>query len=319
LGAACCCGACVLNREFARVHLQKGDVALAENNLDVALAEFKDAVKLDPRLAEGHRKLGSAYRRAGRLDDAAESLEAAVQLDPFDFGAFFELGEVYRLLDQMTQAIRAYVMACKLQPREFQPRFRLATAYHRGGDLEQAIEQYNEALKVEPRSAHAWSNLGAAYGARGLDYEAIRAYKRSLECETNQPVVLVNLATVYLNQERFATAQRTLVAALRIAPNLSLAHERLGYCHWRGQRYDEAATDYQTAIELNEKNSRAFAGYGVVRMTQYLKDPEQVAYRAEAIESWHRSLEVDPDQPKLRALIQKYRVKPERPVLSLDE
>ena len=76
---------------------------------------------------------------------------------------------------------------------------------------------------------------------------------------------------------------------------------------------------YQTAAELNDKNARAHAGYGVVRMTQYLKDPQQVAYREEAIESWHRSLEIDPEQSKLRELIEKYRIKPERPILSVED
>lgn len=312
------CGACGLNREIARMHLESGDAALAENQLEVALAEFRDAVRLDPELAEGHRKLGQTYKQAGQLEKAAESLENAVQLDPLDFSAMFDLGEVYRLLDDLGRAIRAYALACKLQPRSFEPRFRLAAAYHQSGELDQAIEQYDEALKLNPSDAHAWSNLGAAHDASGAEYEAIRAYKRSLECSTSQPVVLVNLATVYINQERFSAARRTLEVALRMAPNLSVAHERVAYCHWREQEYDQALESYARAIELNEENARAHAGYGVVRMTQYLKDPQQLTYRDEAIEAWHRSLEIDPSQAKLRTLIEKYRPVQERPLLSVE-
>ena len=161
--------------------------------------------------------------------------------------------------------------------------------------------------------------MGAVFDTKGAPYEAIRAYKRSLECNTQQPIVLVNLATVYLNQERWRTARRTLEIALEMAPNLSVAHERLGYCAWREQNLDEAAERYQRAVELNPKNARAHAGYGVVRMTQYLNEPTLVTYRDEAVESWHQSLELEPDQPKLRSLVEKYRVKSGKPVLSLDE
>jgi len=313
------CGGCALNQELARVHLEQGDAALARHDLDVALAEFQQAVELNPEFAEGHTKLGLVYKQSGDLQKAAEALEDAVRLDPFHFLSMFELGEVYRLLDRMTQAIRAYVLACKLDPDDFDSRFRLATCYHRNGDLEQAIEAYETALKIDAGNAYAWSNLGAVFDARGTPYEAIRAYKRSLECDTQQPVVLVNLATVYLNQERWMTARRTLETTLQMAPKLSVAHERLGYCNWREQKLDEAAESYGQAVELNAKNARARAGYGVVRMTQYLNEPALVAYREEAIESWHRSLELDSDQPKLRTLIEKYRVKSPKPVLSLEE
>ena len=114
-------------------------------------------------------------------------------------------------------------------------------------------------------------------------------------------------------------AARTLEVALQMAPKLSVAHERLGYCNWREQKLDAAAESYQEAVELNVKNARAHAGYGVVRMTQYLNEPTLVAYRDEAVESWHRSLEIEPNQPRLRTLIEKYRVKSAKPLLSLDE
>ena len=130
--------------------------------------------------------------------------------------------------------------------------------------------------------------------------------------------MLVNLATVYIAQERWSAARRTLETALKMAPNLSLAHERLGYCDWREQKLDTAATSYRKALALNEKNARAHAGYGVVLMTQYLNEPGRSALREDAVESWHRSLELDPTQTRLLALVEKYRIKSEAPVLRIE-
>ena len=309
---------CSAGREQARSHLHRGDSALALKNFDAALSEFQQAVRLDPNFADAHQKLGVAYKEAGDLNRAAESLEQATRLDPFSFTSIFELGEVYRMLDRVTQAIRAYTVACELSPRSFESRFRLASCYHQTGDLDRAIQEYKSAIKLEPRSAFAWSNLGAVYDARGEYYDAIRAYKLSLECKTQHPVVLVNLATAYLNQERWATARQTLQAAVRMDASLSIAHERLGYCFWREQNLDEAAQSYLRAMSLDNRNAAAFAGYGVVRMTQYLADPQNDAYLTEAVEAWHHSLEIQPDQPKLRALLEKYRPKRGRPSVEFE-
>ncbi len=233
--------------------------------------------------------------------------ESAVRLDPFSFLAVFELGEVYRLLDRVSQAIRAFVHACELEPNDFDARFRLASCYHRTGDLDEALEAYLAALEINSDNAYAWTNLGAVYDSQGKYYEAIRAYKEALERNTNQPIVLINLATAYLHQQRWSTARKALKKAIEMDGRISIAHERYGYCLWREQKLDEAAQSYLRAISIDRKNAAAFAGYGAVRVTQYLIDPQRSAYRDEAIEAWHTSLEIHADQPRLRALIEKYR------------
>lgn len=309
---------CTLQQQRADVALTRGEAALDARDLNRAIAELTAAVELNPELVDAHASLGEAHWQSGNLSEAAEALEAAVQLDPLHFEALRRLGDVYRVLKDLTKCIRAYALACEIEPTDFEAHYRLASAYHELGELGRAIETYNTALRLEPRRAQAWGNLGAAYDANGQPYEAIRAYKRSLECNTNQPIVLVNMATVYLNQERFETARTTLAAALRMAPDLSIAHERMGYIQWRGQEHREAIASYERALEINPNNARALAGMGVVRMTQYLNDPGATEYRVQAVEWWHRSLEVDPQQPRLRSLIEKYRVRKEAPVLSIE-
>jgi hypothetical protein len=53
-------------------------------------------------------------------------------------------------------------------------------------------------------------------------------------------------------------------------------------------------------------------------MTRYLGQPDEVALRERAVENWHLSLELDPSQPRLKTLIEKYRVKAQTPALSFE-
>lgn len=297
--------------------MAQGDARLMDRDFAAALTEFQEAVRLDPEFADAHFKLGVCYKETGNWEAAAESLQEAVRLNPSQVEPLFELGEVYRLLDKLTQAIRAYVLACELAPRNFELRYRLATCYHQTGDLNLAVDAYHEAIRLEPRNAYVRSNLGAALAAQGKTYEAIKAYKESLECNEAQPIVLVNLATVYLQQERWSTARRALTTAVELAPDLSSAHERLGYCLWREQDYPAAEASYRQAIACDEKNAAAYAGLGVVLMTQYLDAPARVELRDRAVEAWHTSLEYNPHQDKLRELVEKYRPKEQEPVLLL--
>ncbi len=312
------CGGCIIGRELSQTRIDKGDAALRSRYMDVALAEFREAVRLDPHYATAHYKLGVAYKQNGDLTQAAESLQEAVRLDPTAEKPVFELGEVYRLLDKLTQAIRAYALACELAPKDFDARFRLATCYHQTGDLEQAASAYREAIRLDDRNPQARSNLGAVLATQGKDYEAIKAYKESWERD-EQPIVLVNMATVYLKQERWEIAHRTLSMAIDMDPNCSPAYERLGYCLWREQAYEMAAERYRKAIELDRKNAAAHAGLGVVLMTMYLDQPDKVELRNEAVEAWHSSLELNPEQPKLRELVDKYRAKTEPPLLTIEK
>jgi hypothetical protein len=52
---------------------------------------------------------------------------------------------------------------------------------------------------------------------------------------------------------------------------------------------------------------RAHAGLGSLKMLQYLEDNTRSDLRDSALEHWHRSLELDPDQPRIRKLIARYR------------
>jgi tetratricopeptide (TPR) repeat protein len=82
----------------------------------------------------------------------------------------------------------------------------------------------------------------------------------------------------------------------------------LGYCLFREKRYEEAIASYDRAVSIDPKLAEAHAGLGVVRMGLYLRDNACLDCRRLAVEHWHRSLELNPNQPKLRKLIDKYRM-----------
>jgi protein O-GlcNAc transferase len=53
-----------------------------QKQLDEAIAAYRQAIALDPKLALAHANLGAAYAKADRPQDALKSLDQALQLNP---------------------------------------------------------------------------------------------------------------------------------------------------------------------------------------------------------------------------------------------
>lgn len=306
LSAALLAGCHEIRQHEAGVRAARGWDLIADEDYDAALAEFNAVVELNPKLAVAHRGMGFAYRRKGEFEKAARCFAEALKLCPFSFEDAMNLAQVNHLLDRFQAAIRAYLHACDLEPGNFEAHLNLGVCYHQTGEYERARQFYERAIDIQPDSPIALSNLGAVYDAQGKYYEAIRAYKRSLELDSNQPMIVVNWATTLIKQERFREADTLLKRAIECAPGLAMAHERLAYCLFRQGHYDQATASYDRAIELDGKLASAHAGRGAVLMARYLQDRADQDLRMSAIDSWHRSLELDPDQPRIKALVRKY-------------
>ena len=121
-------------------------------------------------------------------------------------------------------------------------------------------------------------------------------------------MVLTNLANTLLAQSRFPEARNSLRWALELAPDMALAHERLGYCCFRLRQYPEALDSYQRAVDLQPDLADAHTGLGVCRMALYLQKPTDRDLRRLAIEAWQRSLALNPNQPRIRNLAKKYQL-----------
>ena len=308
-GLVACGGhGCVTVREFfADQHVARGERLMERQDLEAALAEFEEATRLAPQLAVAHSKMGTIYRRLGEFEAAIACFVEAVRRDPFSFDDTFNLAQLYHFTQRLKDAIQAYLHAVELRPESFDAQLNLGVCYQQAGQLDQAIERYEKAIEVDPVRPHAYVNLGVALDTQGKLYEAVRAYKEALERDSGQPVVLVNLAQAYMKQDRLKIARQALEEAIALDPHLAAAHEAMGYCLFRLREFDAAEQAYQRALACDWHLARAHAGLGSINMLRYLEDPARREGRDRAIEHWHRSLELDPDQPRIRKLIAEYK------------
>jgi tetratricopeptide (TPR) repeat protein len=71
-----------LTRSFAPPHGNLGNVYEDEHKLDDAIAEYKIAILLDPKIALLHNDLGFAYSNEDKREMAIAEYQKATELDP---------------------------------------------------------------------------------------------------------------------------------------------------------------------------------------------------------------------------------------------
>src|SRR5688572_29657576 len=98
--------------EEARRHFTRGTQHEQRRELDEAARAYQEAVRLDPRFAVAHDRLGFVYGLQGRTADAIAQFELAREADPDLFDAQYHLGatlwwtgETERALDALDIAV----------------------------------------------------------------------------------------------------------------------------------------------------------------------------------------------------------------------
>ena len=292
--------------EQVRRHVDRGEALFEQNDLDQALVAFEQAAALDPDRPEVQSRIGTIYRKMGDFRRAITAFSKAVRRDPYSVYDLFNLAELYQLTNRLADAVQAYLATIDIAPDHYDARMGLGFCYQQLREIDLAVEQFEAAARIRPDDATAYVNLGVALDAQGKHYEAISAYNQALERDAHQPRVLVNRAHTYMNQRRFRSALADLEAAVEMAPKLAAAHEALGYCLFRMKRYIESQIAYTDALALDPRLAKAHVGLGSIKMIQYIKNKSRTDIRDAALEHWHRALEADPDQPRVRALIKKF-------------
>jgi len=317
LAAGCAgCGE-VVSQQAARDHYVRGQLLADKGNLDGALKELELAVKNDPSLSAAHAAAGDIHRRRGNYQLARHSYERACDTNRYAFRPHYNLGVTYQLLAEaattfgdiqslLQKAVFVYLRAAELDRRDFDTYLNTSACYYQLGKYDLAEQYCKLATMVNTNSPQAWCNLGTIYDSQNRLYDAIRAYKISLELDVHQPILLLNLGATYHRQGRIKAALRTYEVAAAEDPKSSLPHQQMGMCYFQLREFDKALEAYGKAIELDPKNADAHRGIGAVYMSQYVLDRSKLALRDKGLAAWQRSLEITPDQKRLRRLIEKY-------------
>lgn len=177
--------------------LAEGNRLFDENQIELAIEAYLQAVKLNPDLAEAWFKLGIAYAlvekqlqqsgnyveqtnaNGGRVkpdserafEKAVEAYKKWVEANPNDDAAFYNLGRAYAKLLKDEEAEKAFRQAVKLKPEDADYLTELGAMLIRLAKYHEALDPLKKAVDLDPENIRAQELLeDAEAGRQRLDY-----------------------------------------------------------------------------------------------------------------------------------------------------
>src|SRR5262249_7401718 len=97
-------------------HIGRGHAHFVRGDTTAAIADFTEAIGLNPQSASAYNRRGLAYRRSGDLAHAIDDYTAAVSLNPIYALAYNNRGYVYEAQGREDEAIADLKSALLLDP-----------------------------------------------------------------------------------------------------------------------------------------------------------------------------------------------------------
>jgi tetratricopeptide (TPR) repeat protein len=168
-------------REAAVRHLDRGAALVQQKDYAGAITEFRQALTLDPNLAQAHINWGIALFAQKDYAGAMRHYEQAVGLDPTSARAHHGWGAALTAQQDYARAISHYQEAVNLNPNYAEARFEWGVALAKQRDYAGAIIHCQKAIALSPNFALAHGTLGEALLQQGEIEQAIQATKRAIQ------------------------------------------------------------------------------------------------------------------------------------------
>jgi tetratricopeptide (TPR) repeat protein len=123
----------------------------------------------------------------------------------------------------------------------------------RSGNLGLAVAQYQKALSIKPNLVSAAVNLAIAFDRLGQLPQADQILRYALKTQTLQKgVIYFHLAAIAEERKNIPEAIELYKQAFGTEFPPQIVHARLGNLYVRGQRFDEARREFETALNIQE-------------------------------------------------------------------
>jgi TolB-like protein/Tfp pilus assembly protein PilF len=175
-----------------------------EENLIQAEEASRQAVELDPNLAEAHASRGFAQGQRRRYEEAAAAFRRAMELNPRLFEAYYYYGTVAFSAGRLETAAEMFERATEVAPDEIRALQLLPQIYTRLGREaaaaaanRQRVEVVERRLEFNPDDVPMLLDGASALAALGERQRSLEWASRILDKAGDDALVLYNLACLY--------------------------------------------------------------------------------------------------------------------------
>ncbi|MDH6261224.1 tetratricopeptide repeat protein [Bradyrhizobium sp. BR13661] len=229
----------------------RGSAWSTKGDYDKAIADFDQALRLNPNLASSYSNRGRAWAMKGAYDRAIPDMSASIRLNPTDAVAYRNRGTVWHYKGDEDKAIADYSESIRLDPKNTMTYSDRSTAWLGKADYDKAVADSSEAIRLDPKNGVAYSNRGLALRRKGDYDKAIADLSQSVQLNPRNAISYANRGVAWSYKGDYDKAISDLDEAIRLNPGLTALYNLRGtFWNLKGD-LDRATADYREAVRQN--------------------------------------------------------------------
>lgn len=276
-------------------YLERGEEALRNKNLRLALADFNEAIRLDPFLWLAYFARAQARERLGDNQGAITDLNIFLESNPTNAEALFsravlryqhgqwavaredflkllnaptgETTTVFFQTDKSNKVGTVFTTQTGIKPTCFTY---LGLTDLKLAQYKRAISYFDSALRLSPTCADCFLNRGLGFQHLRDTAQAIRDYQQALKLAPDNSLAQHNLAILSGFRGKLKETEAMLTEAIYQKPDLPYSYAERGHVRMRQQNWKGALADFDKAISIDHTDADDWLNRGLVK--EKLKD-----------------------------------------------
>lgn len=248
--------AIALDPKMAQAYLNLG-ISLLDDDAKAAIAPLQKATELNYDYAQGHYLLGTAEERAGQSADAVKEYTIAVKLDPDDYPEHIALARAELAAGNSSAAEPEFREALKLKANDAESELGLAQSLIEQKKSTDAAAVLDDYLRANPGDAKARVMRASLLTDLGRNDDALAELDRAGKDATETLQTLKLRSVLYYREKDFEKAANALQKAAMMAPRDANIRARLGHALLETKNYAGAAQELNEALRLDSSSNDA--------------------------------------------------------------
>lgn len=278
------------NSKTAKGLYNKGNTALQNGQYELAVAYFDSAIKLNTRMTDYYMSRGQAKEFGGDDIGALDDFHAALKINPNNRVAHFKRALIYHKRGNYKQAVKdltylinnvekweTSAVVYKGLNYNDNGEFELsgintleemmadmyahrAKAYEKMGFKTPTLMDYDKAIELNNHDPNYYVNRGLFKLEEGDKEGAISDYRAALKINQHHRTALYNLSFLVGDEER-DEINRILYGQ----GDFAMAYSKRAFENFQKGLYDEALSDYDSALIIRSDNANDLMNRGIVR------------------------------------------------------
>lgn len=247
----------------ATLYAARGNIQVSKKDYVSAIADFGEAIKLDPKSSQYYASRGRAHILKEDYEHAIDDLDQAIRYDPGYAYAYANRAVAFQFRKEFDRALRDYGEVIRLDPRYVLAYQNRSMIYNIRGEYDLAIRDSDEAIRIDPKSKTSYTNRAYAYGKKGDFERAIRDDDEVIRIDPNSALSYNYRGNRFLGKGDYDRALRDFDESIRLDPKFASAYDSRGEAYTLTGDYVRAIADLNEAIRLDPNKTVSFVNRGL--------------------------------------------------------